>query len=71
MNGTLNEYIQLLMEQNKLFENIPAHYYSEFNVKRGLRNPDGTGVLAGLTAVGEVHGYVLDEGVKSPIEGSL
>lgn len=71
MNGTLNEYIQLLMEQNKLFENIPTHYYSEFNVKRGLRNPDGTGVLAGLTAVGEVHGYVLDEGVKSPIEGSL
>lgn len=71
MQKALNEYINLLMEQNKLFENIPAHYYSEYNVKRGLRNPDGTGVLAGLTAVGEVHGYVMDEGAKSPIEGSL
>lgn len=71
MQETLNEYIKLLMEQNKLFENIPSHYYSEYNVKRGLRNPDGTGVLAGLTAVGEVHGYVMDEGAKSPIEGSL
>ena len=36
-----------------------------------MRNADGTGVLAGLTAVGEVHGYVLDEGMKAPVEGKL
>ena len=71
MKDSLSEYIQIIMQQNKSFENIPAEYYSEYNVKRGLRNPDGTGVLAGLTAIGEVHGYVLDEGVKSPIDGSL
>ena len=29
------------------------------------------GVLAGLTSIGEVHGYVIDEGTKSPIEGKL
>ncbi len=71
MKNNLDKYIEDVLEQHKSFSNIPGHYYSEFNVKRGLRNPDGTGVLAGLTAIGEVHGYVLDEGVKSPIEGTL
>lgn len=71
MIDSLNEYIKLISQQNKSFENIPSRYYGEYNVKRGLRNPDGTGVLAGLTGIGEVHGYVLDEGNKSPIEGSL
>lgn len=71
MKDTLSEYIQLIMQQNKCFENIPSHYYGEYNVKRGLRNPDGTGVLAGLTAIGEVHGYVMDEGNKSPVAGTL
>jgi len=71
MKKDFDKYIQDVLEQHKSFSNIPGHYYSEFNVKRGLRNPDGTGVLAGLTAIGEVHGYVLDEGVKSPIEGTL
>lgn len=71
MKDSLSEYIKLITQQHKSFEKIPSHYYGEYNVKRGLRNPDGTGVLAGLTAVGEVHGYVLDEGSKSPIEGTL
>lgn len=71
MRESLTEYIQHITHQNKSFENIPSHFYGEYNVKRGLRNPDGTGVLAGLTAIGEVHGYVLDEGAKSPIEGTL
>ncbi len=71
MRESLTEYIQHITQQNKSFENIPSHFYGEYNVKRGLRNPDGTGVLAGLTAIGEVHGYVLDEGTKSPIEGTL
>ena len=71
MKDSLNEYIRLIAQQNKSFEEIPSHYYGEYNVKRGLRNPDGTGVLAGLTGVGEVHVYVLDEGNKAPIEGSL
>lgn len=71
MKDSLSEYIKLISQQHKSFDNIPSHYYGEYNVKRGLRNPDGTGVLAGLTAIGEVHGYVLDEGNKAPIEGTL
>jgi citrate synthase len=50
---------------------IEPELYDKFNVKRGLRNADGTGVLAGLTRIGEVHGYVMDEGEKTAVEGKL
>ena len=71
MKKDFDRYIKDVLEQHKSFIGIPNHYYTEYGVKRGLRNPDGTGVLAGLTAIGEVHGYVLDEGNKAPIEGTL
>lgn len=50
---------------------IPLEFYEKFNVKRGLRNADGTGVLVGLTEIGDVHGYIIDEGDKIPVEGRL
>ncbi|MDD2994330.1 MAG: citrate synthase [Clostridiales bacterium] len=40
-------------------------------VKRGLRNPDGTGVLAGLTNVCDVVGYEMRDGVRMPTDGRL
>ncbi|MEG0769448.1 MAG: citrate synthase [Ruthenibacterium sp.] len=40
-------------------------------VKRGLRNPDGTGVLAGLTNVCDVVGYDMIEGKRIPAPGKL
>ncbi len=50
---------------------IPSKYFTHYNVKRGLRNPDGTGVMAGITKIGNAHGYVLNEGDKMSIEGEL
>lgn len=50
---------------------IPEELYSRFEIKRGLRNPDGTGVLVGATRLGNVHGYILNEGEREPIEGWL
>lgn len=50
---------------------IPKDAYNSPNLKRGLRNPDGSGVIAGVTKVCEVHGYVMSEGEKSPIPGEL
>ena len=50
---------------------IDPAYYERYDVKRGLRNADGTGVIAGLTQVSNVHGYVLSEGDKTPAEGKL
>ncbi len=50
---------------------IDSNLYNKFGVKRGLRNSDGSGVVAGITNVCCVHGYVLSEGDKQPIEGEL
>ncbi len=50
---------------------IPAENYSKYEVKRGLRNLDGSGVLAGLTKVSEVHGYIVSEDEKHPVDGTL
>ena len=50
---------------------VDQDFYKRFDVKRGLRNQDGTGVLAGVTNISNVHGYVLSDGVKRADEGSL
>lgn len=50
---------------------ISQSLYNKFGVKRGLRNSDGSGVVAGITNVCCVHGYVISEGDKQPIEGEL
>ena len=43
---------------------IDPDYYHTYNVKRGLRNRDGTGVIVGLTSVGDVSGYIIDYNEK-------
>ncbi|GHV83839.1 citrate synthase [Spirochaetia bacterium] len=59
------------IDELKNDDNIDPALYVKYNVKRGLRNLDGSGVLVGLTRVGEVHGYVLNEGEKQSVEGKL
>ena len=60
-----NEYIA----HNK---HLDPHIADRLGVKRGLRNPDGTGVLAGITNVSSVIGYEkLPEGTIRPISGRL
>ena len=50
---------------------INPEMYEKFNVKRGLRNNNGSGVLVGLTEIGDVHGYIIDENENIPVEGRL
>jgi citrate synthase len=50
---------------------IEPELYKNYNVMRGLRKADGTGVLVGLTNIGDVHGYIMDEGEKVPVAGRL
>lgn len=71
MDKSISKYLNLIHDHNSTWNSIPKHYYSDYNVKSGLRNSDGTGVLAGFTSIGEVHGYVMDEGNKSPVPGTL
>lgn len=56
-------------EMAKTCAQIDPALYRKYNVKRGLRNEDGSGVLVGLTRVGSVHGYVLDENEIVPVQG--
>ena len=50
---------------------IDSELFTKFSVKRGLRNEDGTGVLVGLTRVGDVHGYEVIDGKKTAVPGKL
>lgn len=50
---------------------IDNELFTKYNVKRGLRNEDGTGVLVGLTKIGNVVGYERTEEGLKPIPGKL
>ena len=45
--------------------------YQKYHVKRGLRNEDGTGVMAGLTRICSVEGYYILDGERIPKDGKL
>jgi len=60
-----------LYERFNSVNSIDQSLFGQFDVKRGLRNADGSGVLAGVTNISNVHGYVLSDGVKRADEGSL
>lgn len=67
----VNDFINTLCEETLKNNAINPMLYDNFKVKRGLRNADGTGVMAGFTRIGNVQGYVMADGEKSPIEGRL
>lgn len=66
-----NRTLSSLCEEYKKHNQIDPEKFDRYEVKRGLRNPDGSGVMAGLTRVCNVHGYVINEGEKSAVEGRL
>lgn len=67
----LDAFMDQLNDQNCLNNYIEPELYNKFNVKRGLRNNDGSGVLVGLTEIGEVHAYIMEENEKLPVPGRL
>lgn len=66
----IQSYLMKLCDQYKANNRIDFELYEAQNVKRGLRNADGTGVAAGLTLIGDVVGYSMQDGY-TPIEGNL
>lgn len=50
---------------------INTEHFEKYQVKRGLRNSDGTGVMAGLTRICSVEGYYILDGERVPKEGKL
>ncbi len=66
-----SENVDFLVEELIKHNKINADDFTRFGVKRGLRNSDGTGVMAGLTKISSVDGYYIDDGERVPKEGHL
>ena len=60
-----------LCEEYRRHNGFNSSDYQTYNVKRGLRNPDGTGVMAGLTNICNVHGFMMADGERIPDKGKL
>ena len=58
----------IFCEQN---DSISKNLYSEYGVKRGLRDEKGQGVLTGLTNISDIKAFEYRDGVKSPCDGEL
>ncbi|NDL67399.1 citrate/2-methylcitrate synthase [Clostridiales bacterium F-3ap] len=63
----LDTWSQMAVSCNQINPDL----YARYDVKRGLRDINGKGVLAGLTTIGEVHSYIIDEGEMVPVPGRL
>ena len=69
---TKKEYlIYKLSDAMKSCIKIDTELFKKLDVKRGLRNENGTGVLVGLTNIGNVVGYEQTADGLQPIEGKL
>lgn len=61
-----------MLEICKKNKSINPELYTQYDVKRGLRDINGKGVLAGLTEIGEIHAYdTLSDGSSKPCDGKL
>lgn len=63
--------IETLAELCKKNSSIDPKLYSKYDVKRGLRDISGRGVLTGLTEIAEVHSYTIRDAEYVPCEGKL
>lgn len=73
----MNRFMELLPSIERLAEKcvkngyIDPELYDRYEVRRGLRYKSGRGVLTGLTEIGEVKSYTIDDGEMIPCEGKL
>ncbi len=69
-SGILEQYTGSLGQRIQTEYAIEKEYYRG-DIKRGLRNSDGTGVPIGVTKVGSVLGYLIEDGIRIPVPGQL
>ena len=62
-----SELLQYCLASGRIDQNL----YQEYDVKRGLRDSSGKGVLTGLTEISDVVGYTYEDGRKIPADGQL
>ena len=69
--STYQEFIHSLCADYQIYNSLIDEARTNCNIKRGLRNDDGTGVMVGCTKVGNVLGYSIVDGDRVPMEGRL
>lgn len=69
--NALNDDIHALCADIAAQYRIPEPCLDDPSIKRGLRNADGTGVIVGVSNIGSVQGYYVEDGVRVPIPGKL
>ena len=67
LNGKFEDLVGYCMVSGAIDQDL----YNEYDVKRGLRDTNGKGVLTGLTEISDVRGYGNKNGRKVPCEGEL
>lgn len=67
----MKEKINQLFQRSLQLNQIDDELYRKFDVKKGLRNEDGTGVLVGLTTISDVVGYKKENNKKVDDYGTL
>lgn len=70
-NAMLIGYVGALSTQVRREYRVDEAEYTDANIKRGLRNLDGSGVVAGVSSIGSVQGYFLSDGMRVPTPGRL
>ena len=68
---TGNDYFKKQAEICIAKDNIPAELYTKYDVKKGLRDKDGKGVITGITNISRVDGFTTVNGVRTPCDGKL
>lgn len=71
LDDALNEQFEDMVKFCMASGEINLDLYTEYDVKRGLRDANGNGVLTGLTEIADVTGTRIEDGVKVPAEGRL
>ena len=64
-------FLQSICSQYAPQHQVDPELYEKYGVKRGLRNADGTGVMAGITQIANVSGYYMEDGERVPAPGKL
>jgi citrate synthase len=70
-NSFSDSFIGQLCAEFQQNNHVDRSVYEKYDIKRGLRNSDGTGVNVGVTKVGSVQGYYIEDGERLPMDGRL
>lgn len=70
-SNLFSDAVSSLCDEYSKYTGIFPDALDKYDIKPGLRNRDGSGVVAGLTRICNVHGYLINEGERMPVPGEL